>query len=71
MWLVHPRVISSSCDSNILLNWSTLLSGTLGPEAFVMVVRDIAWDGCSFDLNTDLNCGPVGKYEGRSRSKVS
>jgi hypothetical protein len=66
MWLVHPRVIFSSFDSNILLNWPTLLSGTLGCEGFVADVLDVACDRCTFDLNTDLNCGPVGQYKGRA-----
>jgi hypothetical protein len=42
MWLVHPRVISSTVDSSILLNWPTLLSGTVDFEAFVTDVHDIA-----------------------------
>jgi len=66
MWLVHPRVISSSFDSNILLNWPTLFSGIQDFEAFVTVVHDIAWDGCTFGLSTDMNCVPPRAVQGES-----
>ena len=66
MWPVHSRVISSSFDSNILLNWPTLFSCTQDFEAFVTVVHGIALDGCTFDLNTDLHCVPPRAVQGES-----
>jgi len=39
MRLAHPRVISSSFDSNILLNWPTLLSGIVDFDAFLTDVQ--------------------------------
>jgi hypothetical protein len=58
--------MSSSFDSNILLNWPTPLSGNLDFEAFLTDVHDIAWDGCVFDLSTDLNCVPSRAVQGES-----
>jgi hypothetical protein len=43
IWFVRPRVISSYLDSNILLNWPTLLSGTLGFKAFLEDVSRSCW----------------------------
>jgi len=70
MWLVHPRVIYSTFDSNILLNRPILLSGTLDFEAFLTDVNNIARDGCTFDLSTDLNCVPPRTIQRRATKYI-